>query len=264
VSDLLNIFTTHGVEFTGERGAEHFGTCPFTGKKDKFYVNTEKRVWDSKTAGFGGSVNQFLDRIQEMYQEQLTKALLRKLAANRALPEEAFTSWSLGWDGSRYTIPIRDVNGTMQDIRLYQLGKRVISTGGVKTGLFGAEWLLKHPQDPVYLCEGEWDAIALRWMMKSVNQKGVVLGLPGAGTFKPEWSQWLTGRRVHTLYDNDAAGEEGELKAEKKLRPSVQELTFVHWPDGVHDGFDTRDYIIYGALEHEDAKGLLGRSAPKV
>lgn len=255
MSEILKIFESHGCEFTKQVGPEHISDCPFTGKKDKFYVNAEKKVWDSKTAGFGGSVSQFLERIQEMYQEQMTKPLLRKLAANRSLPEEAFTSWNVGWDGSRYTIPIRDASGTMQDIRMYQLGKRVISTGGAKTGLFGGEWLSKHPSDPVFVCEGEWDAVALRWLMRSVNAKGVVVGLPGAGVFKPEWVQMLTGRRVHTLYDNDAPGEEGEIKAEKKLRPSTQELTFVHWPDGVHDGFDTRDYIIYGAMERSDPKG---------
>lgn len=250
--DRLRIFETHGVEFTGERGDEHYGLCPFTGKKDKFYVNVKKWVWDSKTAGLSGNIPQFLEKIQEQYQEQITKPLFRRLAEHRGLPEDAFIPWSVGWDGQRYTLPVRDINGFMQDIRLYPLGKRVISTAGVKTGLFGAEWLTRHPSDPVFLCEGEWDTIALRWLMRRVGYNGVVVGLPGAGVFKDEWVRWLTGRRVHSLYDADAAGEEGELRLQKKLGSAVQELTFVHWPEGVHDGFDVRDYIIYGAVEHND------------
>ena len=254
MSDKIRIFEAHGVEFTSETGDERIGTCPFTGKPGKFYYNTKKGVWDSKTAGFGGNVSQFMERIQEMYQEQLTKPLLRKLAAHRQLPEEAFTSWHLGWDGRNYTFAVRDPNNTVVDIRRYELGKRVMSTPGVQTGLFGAEHLTRRPGDPVFVCEGEWDAIALRWLITTLKQPGVVVAVPGAGTFKSEWIPWLTGRRVHTLYDADAVGEEAELKVEKRLRSAVQELTFVHWPEGVSDGFDVRDYIIYGAIEQNTPK----------
>lgn len=240
------LYEAHGVEFTSEVTDHLVGTCPFTGKANKFYLNTKTGSWDSKTAGFGGGPAQFLAKIQEMYEGQLTKGLLAKLAAHRELPVEAFTSWNIGWDGSRYTLAVRNVNGHVVDIRTYQLGKRVMSTKGVQTGLWGAEWLSSHPADPAFICEGEWDAVALRWLMREVGYNGVVLALPGAGVFKPEWVPWLSGRRVHTLYDADAAGDQGELTAFKRLNGSVQELTFVHWPDGVHNGFDVRDYVRYG------------------
>lgn len=249
MSDFIRIFEQHGVDFTGESGDERIGTCPFTGKSNKFYVNVRKKVFDSKTAGIAGGVSVFLEKVAEMYQEGLTTSLLKKLAEHRQLPEEAFLPWGVGWDGSRYTMPVRDPQGHVTDIRMYQLGKRVMSTSGVQTGLFGAERLTKQLGDPVFICEGEWDAIALQWLKTKTGSKGVVVGLPGAGTFKNEWIPWLTGRRVHTLYDNDAPGEEGEVRIEKRLKSAVQELTFVHWPEGVSDGFDVRDYVIYGAVE---------------
>lgn len=254
MNDKLSIFEAHGVEWTGSSGDEKIGTCPFTGKRDKFYLNTKKWVWDSKTAGFSGNVSTFLEKIQLMYQDQLTKTLVRKLAASRGLPEEAFDPWNIGWDGRRYTMLVRNADGTAVDIRTYELGKRVMSTKGVSVGLWGAEYLSQHPADPVFVCEGEWDAVALRWLMRRVGYNGVVVALPGAGTFKDDWRQWVSGRRVHTLYDADAAGEEGEVKIEKKLKGMVPELTFCHWPDGVHDGFDVRDYVLYGAVEHGDPK----------
>jgi hypothetical protein len=255
VKDKLSIFEAHGVEWTGENGDEKIGTCPFTGKRDKFYLNTKKWVWDSKTAGFGGSVSTFLEKIQEMYQDNLTKPLLKKLAEHRGLPEDAFTAWGIGWNGKQYTLLVRDPAGHAVDIRMYALGKRVLSTKGVSVGLWGAEYLTRHPADPVFICEGEWDAIALRWLMRQVGYTGVVVAVPGVGTFKDEWRTWMSSRRVHSLFDADAAGEQGEISLQKKLKGSVQELTFVHWPDGVKDGFDVRDYVIYGAVERSDPTG---------
>lgn len=254
MSDKLNVLTAHGVEFTSESGDERIGTCPFTGKVNKFYYNVRKCVWDSKTAGLSGTVPQFLEQIHNVYVEQMTKTLLRKLSENRRLPDEAFAPWKIGWTGSQYSFLIRDAGGQPQDIRLYTLGKRVMSTKGVETGLLGAEQIPMHPTDPIYLCEGEWDAVALRWLMKKVGARGIVVGLPGAGVFKGEWTPWFSGRRVHTLYDYDAAGEEGELRLEKRLKSVCQTLTFVHWPDGVSDGFDVRDYIIYGAIDNHTPK----------
>ena len=49
----LRVFETHGVIFSGTRGEEHYGLCPFTGKEDKFYVNETTLLWDSKTEVVG-------------------------------------------------------------------------------------------------------------------------------------------------------------------------------------------------------------------
>ena len=124
----LRPFTAHGVEFTGERGDERFGTCPFTGKTEKFYVNVKTGLWDSKTAGLSGNTSQFLHQISKQYVSQMTDPLLRRLADDRSLPSKAFTNWQVGWDGRNYTIPIRDFNGNMVDIRLFRLGRNIISS----------------------------------------------------------------------------------------------------------------------------------------
>jgi hypothetical protein len=82
--------------------------------------------------------------------------------------------------------------------------------------------------------------------LRYLNQPGVVVGLPGAGTFKQEWVPWLSGRDVYTLYDADPAGRKGEELALSRLTGRVRKLMFVHWPDEVPAGFDTRDWIVYG------------------
>jgi hypothetical protein len=245
----LKIFEAHGVEFTAAHEKEAIGTCPFTGKQEKFYVNTESWLWDSKTAGMSGNIPQFLDKISLEYEKHITPAHWRALSADRHLPEAAFKGWRIGWNGSAYTIPVRDAGGHVTDIRLYKIGKRTMATPGGALGLLGAERLNADMAAPVYVCEGEWDTIALRWLLKKLDEPGIVVGLPGAGIFKSDWVPWFSGRVVHTLFDNDEAGENGELHIAKKLTSIAQRVTYTHWPAGLKTGFDTRDWIVYGAVE---------------
>jgi hypothetical protein len=252
---ILQPYQTHGVEFTGERGDEHYGTCPFTGKADKFYVNVKKRVWDSKSAGKSGNLAQFLHQISQVYVDQLTTSLLQRIADDRNLPKEAFKGWNLGWDGRNYTIPIYNADGTCVDIRMYRIGSgRVMSTGGCNVGLMGAQHLEKKSTDPILLFEGEWDTIAGNYLRQKVGAPGVCVGVPGAGIFKPEWAPWFRRRTVHTHYDKDSAGEAGELRITEVLRGTAKSLSYVEWPDDLPEGFDVRDWVIYGLNKRTPGK----------
>lgn len=240
------IFETHGVTFTGESGDQLIGNCPFSLKENKFYVNANNWMWDSKTTGLSGNLQKFMFLIAQQYRAALTPKLLQALADDRKLPIEAFqaTNWDIGWDGRNYTIPVRDAKGNIVDIRQYRFGGRVISTAGAHTGMLGIERLKFGTDLPVYICEGEWDTIAVTWMLKQANQKGWVVGVPGAGTFKDEWAPSFSGRVVHTIYDNDAPGEAGELTATRKLKTLVQRITYTHWPTDLPTGFDARDWVV--------------------
>jgi MoxR-like ATPase len=251
---ILKTFEAHGVEFMGQRGDQMYGYDPFSGKENKFYVNMRNGLWDSKSTGLSGNLSKFLELTAQEYRKQIRSKHARKLAANRQLPVEAFKGWELGWDGEAFTFPVRDYNGVVRDIRSYDLNRKLMrSTAGCQVGLLGAHRLKTHGSEAVYLCEGEWDAIALQWMLRRLNEPGVVVGVPGAGTFKPEWVQWLQGRQVHTLYDYDNAGRKGEELVLERLKGHVRKLTFVHWPDEVPLGFDTRDWIVYGAITRDTA-----------
>src|SRR6266576_3103091 len=120
----LRIFETHGVEFAGSRGDEFYGTCPFTGKDDKFYVNSKTWLWDSKTAGMSGNISKFLQEVSDEYKSNLTDGLRQQLSHHRKLPTSVFGTWDVGWNGSHITIPIRDIDGRYVDIRMYDLKKR--------------------------------------------------------------------------------------------------------------------------------------------
>lgn len=239
-------FESHGVEFTRTSGDEAYGKCPFTGKDSKFYVNRKTGLWHSKTLGEGGNVAQFLERMNTEYQNALTPRLLRTLAKDRRLPVEALQPWGIGWSGKAYTLPHRDARGVVVDIRTYRLtsGKRqFISTKGARVGLFGAEHLRDRRDVPVYVCEGEWDAIAWTYVLHRAKRKGVVVGMPGAGVFKEEWAAWLRGRDVRVMLDHDEAGRNGDALVLKRLRGIASGLRFLHWPADTPDGHDIRDEV---------------------
>src|SRR6266540_799922 len=162
----LRLYEMHGVVFTGEAENEAIGRCPFTDREDKFYVNKLTGLWDSKTLEKGGNPSTFLKLIANQYHKALTLARRRDLAIDRNLSSDTFRGWNLGWTGRQYTIPIRNANGTVTDVRLYKPRSRVISTATAETGLLGAERLKDNPPATVYICEGEWDAIALQWAFK--------------------------------------------------------------------------------------------------
>jgi hypothetical protein len=249
----LDTYRDHGAELDHKSGDERYGASPFNDKQ-KFYANVKTGAWHDHVPGegrSGGHVPQFLERIAKQYAEDLDDERLRALADDRGLPVSAFRPWELGWDGENYTVAVHDIDGKVVDIRRHRLGSKKIkwrSTKNADTGLLGAH-RLKRSKGRVYICEGESDAIALRWLLQKVEAPGIVLAVPGAGTFKKQWVRWLAGRKVYLLYDNDDAGEQGEQRAHALLVGQASRVRCLHWPDGTPDQGDVRDFIIRVAIK---------------
>lgn len=262
---LLRPFTFHGISFSKvtETG-QAIGECPFTGKKDKFYVNIKNMLWDSKVAGLSGNLGQFLHHMGQRNAELLKESPedQKVIAANRGLPRSAFIDVGIGFDGRFYTIPVRNGSkSSLMDLRVWKPGGKIISTPKSRAWLFGYEQLGDETRsgETVYICEGEWDAVALRWLLKTVGAKGIVLGVPGADIFKAEWTLAFKDRNVVALYDADEAGARGEKKAYDSLRSVAASMKFVQWPTEVPDKFDVRDWVCYGAIKLKTPRACWSR-----
>jgi hypothetical protein len=168
---------------------------------------------------------------------------LQTLARDRCLPAAAFNGHGIGVLDRRFLIPVRGIDGQLCDVRQYRLGGKLRSTAGCKVGLFGAPVLREHRDAPIYLCEGEWDAIALNWLRQKLGKPGVVVGVPGANTFKEQRCEWFRGRSVWVCFDNDAAGASGEQRVAEKLSGVAAELHFISWHPDEKPGMDLRDLI---------------------
>lgn len=265
----LDSFEFHDVAFTGKSGNNRFGACPFCSKPKHFYVNEENGLWDCKVCLKKGNVQKFLEYLSEKYVAMLKDKPLVELATERGIDAETLRRWKIGWTGERYSIPVREANGHTTDLRVVRFKPKkspVLSTKGASTGLFGAH-LLKPGKGRVFICEGEWDAMALDMLARRVKKEAVVVGVPGAGTFKNSWVELFRNKEVCVLYDNDEAGENGERGVLQKLKPVASSIKFLHWDEGMESGFDIRDWVRNGLAMGKAQgcwEGILARLKPVV
>lgn len=251
IRDALKPFTDHHLNLRKGNAQQVTADCPFCGKEGHFYVNPKNRLWDCKVCGARGNMGQYLYMIHRMYMEYLedpkNEHLLAKLSADRKLPISAIKAWKLGYDPSRdcYCTPVFDGTESLCDIKKYKIGKKSYSTPGTSTGLFNRMAMIN--KKTVYLCEGEWDGMAMDWLLKTNGIKDAcAVAVSGAMTFKNTWIPFFNDKEVYCMYDHDGAGEKGQLVVRNKLTGMAKSLRYIHWPDNFPTGFDVRDWIKYG------------------
>lgn len=238
-----------GLHSSRSSGDELVCDCLWCGKEDHLHVNLAKGVYHCKCCGSSGRYFQLVDELASLLAEELTRPDLRRLSRDRNLPVPALRNMGIGYTRRNYTLPVRNRDGGLTDLRRYRLGGKWTSAPGAKTGLFRAELLGDSARagEPVFLCEGEWDALALEHVRRRVKQPGIVVAVPGANTFKTKWADWLRGREVILAYDDDEAGGRGEQRATKLLSGRAKSLSYFRWRPDDADGMDLRD-LIGGAL----------------
>lgn len=247
----MRTFTAHHliVRRWGEKQIQ--ADCPFCGKERHFYVNPVTRLWDCKVCGARGNVGQFLYGMHRQYLEYLEDPdhahLYARLSADRRLPITAFKAWKVGYDpvDEVYTIPVFDGTESLCDIKRYKIGRKTMSTPATNSGLFNRLQIQYHKK--VFICEGEWDGMAMDWLLK-INKitDACAVAVSGAGTFKLDWVKHFQGKDVFCMYDHDGAGEKGQLLVRERLTGIAASLAYIHWPDNYPTGFDLRDWIKYG------------------
>lgn len=241
-------------EFDGENVK---GDCPFCGKEFHFYLNTKTGQWDCKHCLQEGNVITFLGRVAEQTFKETHERDWERLARQRSivqnrpvepvLPVSVFKRWRMGWTGSEWYIPCFSEKGTVRDIRRWN-GKRTISTSGRPLQLFGIQELAQAGVGTiVWICEGEWDVMALRWLLDQAGRsQDVVVGVPGAGVFKQDWCNFFKGMRVRLAYDHDKPGDDGSMKAGDMVRGLAASVEYVCWPERRPSGWDIKDFVLEG------------------
>src|SRR3990167_7924539 len=225
-----------------DKGSQQIGDCPFCNKENKFYVNSETLQWDCKVCGLKGNLPVFLKLMAKEFIKNITPNKLSKLADTRKLPVKAFEGLNIGFNSHSYTLPIYNEKMGCVDIKKYQIGGRLYIGSGASVYLYQSHELLKN-ESLVYLCEGEWDTIALRHLLQNIGKPGIAVGTPGANTFKEEWAQFFRGKDVKIVYDNDQPGKDGAKKAAERLRPIASSVTIITWPNDIPDHYDINNLI---------------------
>ncbi len=269
IPDVIRTLNFWGADMqppSGQGGNWH-GDCPLCGKENHFFCNTENTMWDCKVCGANGNHVSFIGQIYDSNSKHHLDRDWLRLSKHRGMPVKALKSAGLGYDGKFWLFPGYSSRGVMHDVRRYDEDTKVMmSTAGCKTQLWGmAELAAAREGTRVWLCEGEWDAVAMRWLLEELkNKDDVVVAVPGANTFKLEWAELFKGKSVMACYDADKAGEQGSERALKYLLGNARAIKFVRWPESRPEGYDIRDHVIEGMrsagaqMTFKSLVGLLG------
>lgn len=261
-------FSFHTGNEYEQHGEQHIGTCPFCEKTQKFYFNDDF-LWDCKNANCidkegkrrSGNVISFL---RQMYEEHdtLTKGS-SMVATMRSLPGAKVITNGIKLNLWNDTIIIPTYrNGKINNI--YKCvnvdGKvMILCTPGVE------HTIMNWPEetfDTVWVAEGHWDKIAGEAIVGS-NQI-TVIGAPGAGVWKKNWTDILADKHVVFCYDNDNAGRTGmERIILKHIAPNPQKpksISYIKWPEGTREKYDLND--TYKEHQRESFKWLSSNIVP--
>jgi len=238
-----------GLDVLDDSQIEWTCVCPFCDDaKHHFYLNSEKLVYDCKKCTEQGSYMMLMAQLASNLAEDFAEDALARLAEDRILPTEAFNGHDFGWTGNFYTLPVRDINGNINNVLRYKLSDKLRSAPGCKMGLFGVQHLAdkSRTDEPVYIVEGPWDAIALDWLRRKAKKPGVVTAVLGAGHLPDESIRFFRSRDVFVIQDNDEPGAKGESRIAAKLTGTAKSLSFYRWDEDDAEGTDVRDVITRG------------------
>lgn len=248
VVDPFALFKFHGVNVSEVKGNHGIANCPFCHKENHFFINSDNLCWDCKICLESGNEYGFINRIHEKVTSKFTYANYQALALERKLPVEAFISYDIGFFNRKYYLPYYNEFSKINNLGVYVPGKKLFKTPRLELVIFNLEKLyhIDNQDVPIYLCEGEWDAIALEYVLNKIGEKGVCLGLPSAGTFKLSWIDYFHGKTVYIVYDNDETGFKGQIKVSEYIGEIVKEIKYIHWPKDYAKGYDIRDLVQAG------------------
>lgn len=255
---IVRTMNTFGANLK-EGGRDWIGTCLFCGKEKKLFVNPEKEMWDCKVCGASGNRISLLQQVYDRTRSDATDDEYEELATHRSIPSKHLRDHGFAIIDGIWLIPGRTSKGKIHDLRRYDLStKQLASTAGCESQLWGAEKLAIAPRGSrVWLCEGEWDGMAMRWMLNVLQMfEDVVVAVPGASILKKEWVPLFDGMHVMACYDADDAGKQGARRALKMLKESSASMKFLCWPETRPSGYDIRDHVTAG-MEAAGAKPTL-------
>lgn len=203
-------------------------------------------------------------RLEEFVDTLLaSREKLRVMREKRGLTKETIEKFQIGWDGQRYTIPVRNRKKELVNVRRYnpnaKQGKDKMKSwaiGGGSRRLFLPD-ILDH-SDTVIITEGEMDAIIGRQ-----HDLPTLSHTAGASAWDERWNEEFEGKIVYICYDCDDAGRRGARRVARSLELFAKQVHIINLPlKG--NGDDLTNYFVdqgYDAAEFYNLMKLASENA---
>jgi len=276
-TQMLKPFEFHGLESYGNTKTQAKFDCPACDASKKFYVALKTGMFQCKSCGFKGNKNTFLSKHHEIQLKSLTDSDIKRI---RKLRDNVYSSDLIREkqlcfsENGEILFPQKNPEGkTLSNLRKWSPEtKKLYNTPGCYS-LYFAQWV-DDPEVPIYLVEGEWDALALIQLMRRAKseKKCCIVSVPGANGFKDSWAKRFSGREVIIMFDNDHdkkrkdgskfnPAQEGTDAVIAKLNGVASKIRTIRWKlfgKELPDGFDIRD-VLTKAIEDKKSKSYLNR-----
>jgi len=255
------LYEFHGLELKGT-GSQFKTTCPFCDKQ-KLYISKKTGQYECKACAKTGNKFTFLTAYHKvMVREGGSSKELKKI---KRLRDDVFSELTLKEFGlcinhnGEVMIPISKPGAkNLVNLRKWSPEtKKAYNTPGC-CSLFFAKWEKK---GPIYVCEGEWDAIALLTLLRRAKWSNLenvsIVAVPGANIFKESWLSHFKDRKTVLIYDADKnkkrkdgttfnPAKDGMAAAVAKLSKVTDSIKTINWTKvakKLPDGYDIRDHL---------------------
>ena len=165
--------------------------------------------------------------ISRQYQQQLTEKKLRWLSIKLGVSTQSLKRLRIGWDGQAYAFPMSDAEGQIIGIRRRFPDGRKLCVSGSRTGLFIPKKL--SGKDTLLICEGESDTAA------ALDLAFSAIGRPNCTSCVDMTADFVKGREVVIIGDNDDGGRFGVERLSDTLVLYCKDVRIVYPPEGIKD-----------------------------
>lgn len=256
---LYDLFTN----LSERRGNQLYGLCPLHEEKTpSFTVNEETGEWFCHGCNQGGAEVEFLmlyyditsdtaqyvaeyysqkgklpfpseEEIEYRHKELMKRPSEIEHLEQFGITEETLKRFSIGFENSRITIPIRNKNGDCVNLRKYlpehrrvkgSKSPKCINIKGLGGMRFFPRCNLENGSKDVYIVEGEKDCLA------AISQGYNTVTSTGGSNIPTRELAMLKSKNVYLMLDNDSVGIKSTVRYIKLLRDIAEKVYVVKLP----------------------------------
>lgn len=257
VQRQLKFLNRFSIDWEKETEDHYVLDCIFCEAEQRMFINKYTFGWDCKKCGRQGGFKHFLTNyFFEILLRNTDKAGYIPLAQLRGLPLQAIEQSCCAIFEDQYYFPAYSGGNLISDYRHGKLGEKLKGIDGSEAGIYNVPDLLSARRElPVYVCEGEYDTIALKWLLNFLNKPGCVVGIPGVAIFKKEWIPLFQDRHIVIAYDHQEVAYQAVDRIANLLRTHVRSYSFIRWPDDFPTKFDINDFVSTYSVRGKDPIG---------
>jgi len=184
---------------------------------------------------------------------------LKYLREVRGLTVATIEHAGLGWSRGRYTLPVRDPDGLVVNVRLASPSAepKVINLDGYGSPVRWYTPWSEGEGGPVIVAEGEWDCLLTGQEFGAAGLVSTcITGTHGAASIPTSAElERLRGRDVFIAYDCDQAGRRGARKLAGALESTASEIRVIEL--GLDEGQDLTDWFQAAGKTADDLWALM-------